>query len=147
MKDLLYNKYNLNFNRENKYDALYLSDYILDGIDVKLNKENVKLGRYYLDLGPNYFNNDVEQVALFEYNLFKNTRIEKNINSNMLYYLSEPFYFSKNIFNIDKFITEREDYIHKLRIKYFNKKEKVFRYKKEAKDLYVRYFLMEDINI
>lgn len=147
MKDLLYNKYNVNFNMNNKFDALYLSDYILDGINVFLKKEKTKSGRYYLDLGSNYFNNMVDQVALFEYNLFKNTRIEENINSDMLYYLSEPFYFSNNIFNINKFIIEREGNMFNLRKKYFNKNNKIYRYKKEANDLLVKYFLMEDINI
>jgi|SaaInlStandDraft_7_1057024.scaffolds.fasta_scaffold10163_1 hypothetical protein len=136
--DMLYKKNNLQFNEKNDYEMLFIADYYL-------NKINVKYNDTYFDFGQNYFNDKVYQYAIFDYNYFKNIKIQKN-KKYKLTYLNDSFKFNKNFYKINDFILWREKYMYYNRIKYFNYKYKTSRYIKDNKSYKLFYFFIEDYN-
>jgi hypothetical protein len=125
----------------NKYDVKLLNTYFIGDYLINDKKPNIKFP--YVEFGTNDYNNLVSVVGKIVKVMFKNFTYINNLDDKLLY-LSNNFNISKNFYDINQFVKEREDYYNKLRKKYYNGKIfNVEHYTKNSK--YLKYFLLEDL--
>ena len=138
--DLMYSHDMFRYDMNDKYDRLYSGDYLIDGIKIKYDVE-------YYNLGKNVFNKKIFQYGVPIIPMFKrNIYYFKDYNLKGKYiFISKNIELSKNFYDIDKYIVEREMNAYNNRIKYFFINNKISRYIQYKEARQTAYFLLEDI--